>query len=295
MKPTVKKSSAKKTSAKKGNTTAQKLASDQPPAVASKKVADKFVASSPVKIQKILITNPKPESDKNPYTDLSKKFNVQIDFKPIIHLEGISAIEFRKYKINPVAHSGVVFTSRNAIDHFFKLCEDLRVKMPQDTKYYCMTEAIALYLQKYILYRKRKVFYADGTMKNLFQIILKYRDKEKLLIPCADNHKSELPDFLTKQKIDFSTAIILRTVPAVVPPDELLSYDMIVFFTPASVKSLFHNIPDFKQGNIKIAAFGPQTCSEVINSNLQLDVKAPSEGVPSMAAALEKYLQANMK
>lgn len=287
MKTTIKKSSAKKSTPAKTSTNKKNSKAATTSAVKGKTTPD-----SGTRIQRILITNSKPESDKNPYSDLAKKYKVQIDFKPMIHLEGISAVEFRKYKINPLAHGAVVFTSRNAIDHFFKLCEDLRIKMPQDTKYYCMTESIALYLQKYILYRKRKVFYADGTMKNLFQVILKYRDKEKLLIPCADNHNSELPDFLTKQKIDFSAAIILRTVPVKIDPKELLQYDLIAFFTPAAVKSLFYNIPDFKQGNMKIAAFGPLTCNEVVNNNLRLDIKAPVEGVPSMAAAIEKYLQA---
>jgi uroporphyrinogen-III synthase len=192
-----------------------------------------------------------------------------------------------------MVHSAVVFTSRNAIDHFFKLCEDLRVKMSQETKYFCMTESIALYLQKYILYRKRKVFYGDGTMNNFFDVILKYKTKEKFLVPCADNHKSEIPEFLSKHKLDYSMAIIFRTVPVHMPAKELLSYDMIVFFTPAAVKSLFNNIPDFKQGKIKIGAFGPQTCSEVIASKLTLDVPAPSKEHPSMTAALEKYLSLN--
>ncbi|MFN4880762.1 MAG: uroporphyrinogen-III synthase [Bacteroidota bacterium] len=287
--------SAAKKSSKKSTVKAKPKASKKK-AVAPKKVVVKSVktkSSAPAKIQKILITQPKPETDKNPYFDLAKKFKVQIDFKPLIHLEGISAQEFRKFKINPVQHTAIVFTSRNAIDHFYKLCEDLRVKMSQETKYFCMTESIALYLQKYILYRKRKVFYGDGSSKNFFDVILKYKDKERFLVPCADSHKSEIPDFLSKHKLDYNTAVIFRTVPVSIPSKELLSYDMIVLFTPAAVKSLFHNIPGFKQGKLKIGAFGPQTCSEVISSKLSLDVPAPTEGLPSMAAALAKYLTAN--
>lgn len=243
-----------------------------------------------VKIKTILLAQQKPESDKNPYTDIAKKHKVEIDFKPFIHLESVDAITFRKLKINPTDFQAVILTSRNTIDHFFKLCDDLRVKMHQDTKYYCMTEAIALYMQKYILYRKRKVFFGDGTFKGLCDSIIKHRDGEKYLIPCADMNKSEIGDFLAKQKFFYKEATILNTVPVKLTTKELNKYDMIAFFSPTGVKALLHNIPDYKQGKKIIGGFGPQTTQAIINAKLRLDIKAPVEGVSSMSMAIDRFL-----
>lgn len=242
------------------------------------------------KVKTILITQPKPESDKNSFFYLTSKYKVEINFQPFIHLEGIDAIAFRKFKINPAEFQAVIFTSRNAIDHFFKLIEDLRCKMSQETKYYCMTEAIALYMQKYILYRKRKVFYGDGTMKGLIDSIVKHRDGERYLIPGSDNSKSDIGDMLKKHKYDYREAVIFKTVPVKILPKEINKYDMIVFFSPPSVNALLHNVPNYKQGKKVIGGFGPQTTQAIVDSGLRLDINAPSDIAPSMSMAIDKFL-----
>ncbi|ATL49749.1 uroporphyrinogen-III synthase [Chitinophaga caeni] len=240
----------------------------------------------------ILISQPKPETEKSPYFDLAKKFNVRLDFQPFIRVEGVSGKEFRKQKIDILSHSAVIFTSRNSVDHFFRVCEELKLKVSQDCKYFCITEAIALYLQKFILYRKRKVFYgADGSTKSLLEVMNKHRENEKFLFPCSDSQKKDIEEWLKSNKCDYATATLYRTVSNDVK--ELLtknSYDIIVFFSPYGVRSLFENIPKFKQNGTHIAAFGPTTSATVEEFGLRLDVKAPSPQAPSMVAALEKYL-----
>ncbi|MCY7361721.1 MAG: uroporphyrinogen-III synthase [Ignavibacteria bacterium] len=241
-------------------------------------------------VKTILITQHKPENDKNPYADLAKKHKLTIDFMPFIHLEAVSIREFRRLKINPEDFKSVIFTSRNTVDQYFKLCDELRAKISPDGKYYCMTEAIALYLQKYILYRKRKVFFGDGTFTGLFEIIEKHRDIEKYLIPCSDNHKSDIADYLKKKKYDYAEAVIFNTVPVKLNLKELYKYDMIVFFTPVGVQSIKHNFANFKQKHIKMGAFGPLTAQAVVNAKLRLDLQAPAPGIPSMAMAIAEYL-----
>jgi uroporphyrinogen-III synthase len=248
---------------------------------------------SKAKVKSILITQPKPENDKNPYFELAKKHNIIIDFKPFIHLEGITAKEFRKQKVNPAEFNSLIFTSRSSVDQYFKLCDELRVKMSPDAKYYCMTEAIALYLQKYILFRKRKVFFGDGTFQGLTEIIEKHRDGEKFLIPCSDYHKSDISDYLRKKKYEFSEAVIFKTVSVELAEKEIRKYDMIVFFTPAGVTALKHNFPDFQQKNLKIGAFGPITTQAIIDAGLFLEVQAPAPAAPSMTMAIDIYLSAN--
>jgi uroporphyrinogen-III synthase len=242
-------------------------------------------------IKSILITQPKPETDRNPYSDLARKYGLTIEFKPFIHLEPLSAKEFRKWRINPAEFTAVVFTSRGAVDQFFKLCDELRVKISPDMKYYCMGEAIALYLQKYILYRKRKVFHGDGTFNGLTEIISKHFDGEKFLVPCSDNHKADLSDFFRKMKFEFSEAVIFKTVPLALNEKELRKYDLVVFFTPAGVQALRQNFPEFKQKNLHIGAFGSQTTQAAIDAGLKLTIQAPSPGTPSMTMAIESFLQ----
>lgn len=242
------------------------------------------------KIKSILITQPKPENDKNPYFELAKKHDITIDFKPFIHLEGVTAKEFRKQKINPIDYTALIFTSRSAVDQFFKLCDDLRVRMSPDSKYYCMTEAIALYLQKYILFRKRKVFFGDGTFQGLTEIIEKHRDGEKFLMPCSDIHKSDISDYLKKKKYDFAEAVIFKTVSVELTEQEIRNYDMVVFFTPGGINALLSNLPGFKQKSLKIGAFGPVTEQAVIDAGLHVDVQAPAPQAPSMTMALDNYL-----
>ena len=248
--------------------------------------------------KKILITQPKPESDKSPYFELGRKYNVLLDFHPFIRLEAIPSQEFRKQKIDIQAHSAVIFTSRNAIDHFFRICEEMRLSVSQDTKYFCITEAVALYLQKFILYRKRKVFYgADGSNKSLFDVINKHKGAEKFLYICSENQQdSEITGWLKSNACDFSLAFMYRTASSDVK--EVLTqneYDVICFFTPSGVKSLFDNMPKFKQNGTVIGAFGSNTSKAVEEAGLTLSIKAPQPQTPSMVAALEQFLAVQTK
>lgn len=243
--------------------------------------------------KRILITQPRPESDKSPYFELSRKYDVELDFYPFIRLEAISAKEFRKQKIDIQQHTAVIFTSRNAIDHFFRLCEEMKISVSQDTKYFCMTEAVALYLQKFILYRKRKVFYgADGSNKSLFEVINKHKGNERFIYVCSENQQdSDITGWLKSNNCDFSLAFMYRTESNDIK--ELLrttEYDVICFFTPSGVKSLFDNIPQFEQNGMVIGAFGSNTSKAVEDAGLVLGIKAPQPHTPSMVSALDKFL-----
>lgn len=249
-------------------------------------------------IKKILITQPKPESDKSPYFELQRKYNVELEFRPFIHLEPIPARDFRKQKIEIQNYTAVIFTSRNAIDHFFRICEEMKVSISQDTKYFCITEAVALYLQKFILYRKRKVFYgADGSNKSLFDVINKHKENEKFLYVCSENQQdNDIVNWLKSNNCGFVLAFMYRTQSTDVK--DLLAkadYDVICFFTPSGVKSLFDNQPKFKQNGTVIGAFGNNTFKAVEEAGLRLEIKAPEPQAPSMVSALEKYLAANFK
>lgn len=249
-------------------------------------------------IKKILITQPKPETDKSPYFELAKKYNVDLDFYPFIRVEGIPAKEFRKQKIEISNYTAVVFTSRHAIDHFFRMCEEMKVNISQDTKYFCITEAVALYLQKFILYRKRKVFYgADGSNKSMFDVINKHKENEKFLYPCSENQQdNEIVNWLKANNCGFSTPFMYRTISNNVK--DLLgskNYDIICFFTPSSVRSLFENFPKYMQNGTRIGAFGSNTSKAAEQAGLTLDIKAPQPKAPSMVAALEQYLSSVTK
>lgn len=249
-------------------------------------------------IQKILITQPKPESDKSPYFELSRKYNVELDFHPFIKLEPIIAKDFRKQKVEIQNYTAVVFTSRNAIDHFFRVCEESKVNISQDTKYFCITEAVALYLQKFILYRKRKVFYgSDGSNKSMFDAINKHKGNEKFLYVCSENQQdNEICNWLKTNNCEFSLAFMYRTqsndIKEIFAKNE---YDVICFFTPSGVKSLFDNLPKFKQNGTVIGAFGSNTSKAIEEAGLKLEIKAPQPQMPSMVSALEQFLSAHMK
>ncbi|MBC7850314.1 MAG: uroporphyrinogen-III synthase [Chitinophagaceae bacterium] len=249
-------------------------------------------------MKKILITQPKPETDKSPYFELARRYQLELEFCPFIRLEGIPAKDFRKQKVDIANFSAVIFTSRNAIDHFFRTCEEMKVIVSQDTKYFCITEAVALYLQKFILYRKRKVFYgADGTNKSMLDVINKHKENEKFLYPCSENQQdNEIVNWMKTNKCEFATPFMYRTISADVK--DLLNgkeYDIICFFTPSGVKSLFDNLPKYKQNGTKIGAFGSNTVRAVENAGLVLDIKAPQPQMPSMVAALESYLSTILK
>ena len=262
------------------------------------KVVAKNSKIEKVVVKKVLISQPRPESDKSPYFDLERKYNVEIVFKPFIKLDGLSAKEFRKQKIDILQHTAVIFNSKNAIDHFFRMVEEMKLNISQDTKYFCITEAVALYLQKFILYRKRKVFYgADGTNKSMLDVINKHKENQSFLYVCSENQQdNELVGWLKKNDCTYSLAYMYRTISNDIKDIfENNTYDVICFFTPSGVKSLFDNFPKFKQNNIAIGAFGNNASKAIETSGLKLTFMAPSPQAPSMVTALDKYLAANFK
>lgn len=242
-------------------------------------------------IKRLLVSQPKPTSEKSPYFDLAEKYGVEIEFRPFIKVEPLTSKEFRQQRISILDYSAVVFTARTGIDHFFRLCEELRVTIPETMKYFCMSESIAVYLQKYIVYRKRKIFFgASGKLDDLITIIAKH-PKEKYLVPVSDVHKDDLRLKLEAKKIDFTEAVMYRTVSNDFKADESFDYDMLVFFSPAGISSLLKNFPNFNQEDIRIGCFGSTTAKAVKDAGLRLDVEAPTPEAPSMTAALEQYLK----
>lgn len=245
-----------------------------------------------LRVKTILVSQPKPENDKSPYVELARRWNVKIDFRHFIKVEGMSTKEFRQQRINLTEHNGVILTSRNAIDHFFRICSEMRYNVPETTKYFCLNEATAYYLQKYIQYRKRKIFYGNGSIADLAEALRKNRE-EHFLLPVADVHREEkIIDILDLLKLNYKKAIIYRTVSADLSDFHgKLDYDVVVFFTPAGIRSLFKNFPNFKQGELRIAAFGAATAKAVHEHGLRLDIGAPNPETPSMTMALEKYVR----
>lgn len=242
------------------------------------------------KIKTILVTQSKPESEKNPWTELSKKHKLKIDFRPFIYIEPVSPQDFRKHRIHIPDFKSVIFNSKNAVDHFFKMAAELRVAVPEDTKYFCISEAIAFYLQKYIIYRKRKVFHGKANISDMMDTIRKYKD-EVFLWPCTTIHKREIPECLEKHGIRYFEAEIYKTECSDLSDLAKVNYDLLVFSSPSGITSLFKNFPKFKQNNTRIAAFGSSTAQAVRDANLRLDIEAPLPGIPSMQMAIEQYLK----
>lgn len=247
-----------------------------------------------MKIKRILVSQPKPDSTKSPYFDLASKTNVQVDFRPFIQVEGVSAKEFRQTRIQILDHSAVIFTSRTAIDHFFRICQDMRITVPDTMKYFCISEATAFYLQKYIVYRKRKIFYGDGSFEDLMEIMKKHKD-ENFLVPLSHIHKLEIPQLLDKFNYKYTKAILYRTVSSDLSDLKEVNYDVLVFFSPSGIKSLLQNFPNFEQNEIKIASFGPTTAKAVKEAGLRLDIEAPTTVAPSMTMALEQFIKKHNK
>ena len=244
-----------------------------------------------LKIKKVLVSQPKPATEKSPYFDIAEKFGVEIDFRPFFKVEPLTSKEFRQQKISILDHTAVVFTSRHAINHFFHLCEELRVAIPETMKYFCVTEAIAVYLQKYIVYRKRKIFFGQtGKVEDLPVVIGKHH-KEKYLIPVSDIHKEDLISLLEAKKISYTKAVMYRTVSNDFEDNEKFDYDMLVFFSPSGISSLLKNFPNFEQKDIKIGCFGPTTAKAIKDAGLRLDMESPTPEAPSITAALEMYLK----
>ena len=248
-------------------------------------------------IKKILVSQPKPTSERSPYFDIEKEFGVDLVFRPFFKVEGLSSREFRQQKVSILEHTAVVFTSRHAIDNYFKLAKEMRLTIPEDMKYFCPIETIALYIQKYVQYRKRKVFFGEtGKIQDLVPLMAKHKT-EKYLVPLSSVHNDDIKEMLDAKKINHTECVMYRTVSNDFTEEEKASfdYDMLVFFSPTGVKALFQNFPDFKQGDIKIAAFGPATAKEVAAQGLRLDLEAPSQKFPSMTMALKDYLKKNNK
>lgn len=251
-------------------------------------------ATTKKKIKTILVSQPKPESEKSPYFDLGKKHKLKIDFRPFIHVEGLTAQEFRKQRIQILDHTAIIFTSRNAVDHFFRLCTESRVTVPETMKYFCMSEAIAFYLQKYVVYRKRKVFVGERKFSDLMPLIKKHIN-ERYLLPSADKLKEDITKQLEDTEVKFTRAIFYRTVISDLSDLEEVKYDMLVFFSPSGIKSLFHNFPDFVQGETRLAAYGATTHKAIADHNLRLDCAAPTPEYPSMTAAIQSYVKEQIK
>jgi len=245
-----------------------------------------------LKVKSILVSQPEPSTAKSPYFGLAEKSNLKIDFRPFIQVEGVPAKEFRQTRIQILEHSAVIFTSRTAIDNFFRICQELRITVPDSMKYFCVSEATAFYLQKYIVYRKRKIFYADGRFSDLISVMKKHKD-EKFLVPLSDIHKQEIPKLLEKEGYNYTKAILYRTVSSDLSDLSDIKYDILVFFSPSGIKSLFQNFPGFTQNETRIACFGPATAKAVQDAGLRLDIQAPTAQAPSMTMALEQYIKKN--
>jgi uroporphyrinogen-III synthase len=241
-------------------------------------------------IKTILVSQPKPEGDKSPYFDLAEKYKLKIDFRPFIKVEGIDAKEFRAQRVNIADHTAIILTSKVAVDHFFRIAEETRFEVPDTMKYFCISEAIALYLQKYVAYRKRKIFFGKQTIDDLVEVMKKHKT-EKFLLPCTDILRDVIPITLEQHGFPFTKVVLYRTVAADLSDLENVYYDMLVFFSPGGIESLLKNFPDFKQNDTIIAAFGPTTANAVMKNNLRLDVHAPHPKAPSMVGAIELFIK----
>lgn len=248
-----------------------------------------------MKIKKILVSQPRPTTEKSPYFDISEKYSVKIDFRPFIKVEPVLAKEFRTQRISILDHTAIIFNARHGIDHFFKTCEEMRITIPETMKYFCVSESVALYLQRYIHYRKRKVFYgASGKLADLVVIMNKHTEEKYLLIT-SDVQNEDTISQLEKSKITYNKAVMYRTVSNDFGPDEEFNYDMLIFFSPIGIASLMKNFPNFVQGDIQIGCFGATTAQAVRDAGLRLDIEVPLPGVPSMTMALENFLKENNK
>jgi|TARA_B110000008_G_scaffold95038_1_gene97521 Uroporphyrinogen-III synthase len=245
-----------------------------------------------MKLKTILVSQPEPASDKSPYARIQEKFKLKIDFRPFIHVEGVDAKSVRTQKIDFANFDNIILTSRNAVDHFFRLTEEMRFKVPDSTKYFCLSEAVAFYLQKYVVYRKRKIYVGDKSIEDLSSVLLKF-GSEKYLLPTSDILKPSIPKTLDKLDLNWKRAELFKTVISDLSDLRDVYYDILVFFSPSGIDSLFKNFPDFKQNKTKIAVYGNTTFKAAENANLRIDISAPSKDFPSMSMAIEKYIKIN--
>lgn len=248
-----------------------------------------------MKIKNILVSQPKPvDLEKSPYGEIARKYKLNIDFHKFIKIEGIPAKDFRKDRVNLSEFTAIILTSRNAVDHFFRIAQEMRVEIPDTLKYFCISESTAFYLQKYVQYRKRKIFHGKQNFLDLMEVIKKHKD-EKFLLPCSDIHKTSMTQLLETHEINYTKAIIYKTVASNLSGIKIDEYDMFIFFSPSGVTSLFKNFPDYKQGNTLIAAFGPTTSRAIKEAGLTLNIGAPTKTAPSMTMAIEQYIQKEAK
>ena len=245
-------------------------------------------------IKTILVSQPKPEGKKSPYFDLAEKYKLKIDFRSFIHVEGVPVQEFRKQKVVLEDHTAVIFTSKTAVDHYFRIAEEMRFDVPDSMKYFCISEAVAYYLQKYVVYRKRKIFFGKQTIDDLVDVLKKHK-KEKFILPCTDILRDNIPNTLESNDIDFSKAVLYRTVASDLSDLQNVYYDMLVFYSPGGIESLLKNFPNFKQNDTVIAGFGPTTANAIVKNNLRLDLHAPQPNAPSMTGAIENYVKEHNK
>ena len=243
-------------------------------------------------IKSILVSQPEPKTQKSPFKDLADKFKLKVDFRSFIHVEGIVSQEFRKERINLGDFTAVIFTSRMAVDHYFRIAGETRFAVPDDMKYFCISEAVAYYLQNYVVYRKRKIFFGKQSFKDLIETIKKH-NSEKFLVPCSDIQRKIIPELLTKNEINYKNAVLYKTVCSDLSDLEEVKYDILVFYSPSGIQSLVKNFPDFQQNGTKIAAFGPTTAKAAEELGLRIDIKAPMPGIPSMTMAIEDFIKTN--
>ncbi len=246
------------------------------------------------KVKTILVSQPPPTADNSPYFDLEKKYKLKIDFRQFIQIEGVEVAEVRKQKVNIPAHTAIILTSRNAVDHFFRICEEIRFNVPNEMKYFCTSEAIAYYLQKYVVYRKRKIYFGNGPFSDLIPLMKKHKD-EKYLLPSSDILKPIIPNSLKENKINYSRAILYNTVSSDLSDLANVSYDVLVFFSPSGIKSLLENFPDFVQNETLLAGFGSTTHKAIEEAGLRVDIKTPTPKLPSMTMAIEDYIKQSLK
>jgi uroporphyrinogen-III synthase len=245
-------------------------------------------------VKTILVSQPKPETEKSPYFDLAEKYKLKIDFRPFINIEGLTTREFREQKIELSKMTAVILTSKTAVDHFFRIAEETRFKVPDAMKYFCMSEAVAYYLQKYVVYRKRKIFFGRTNINDLMEVLKKHKG-EKYLLPCSDILRATIPNTLEENDINYSKLVLYRTVASDLSDLEDVKYDVLVFFSPSGIESLLKNFPGFKQNKTMIAAFGPTTANAVKQNNLRLDIHAPLPQAPSMTMAIEQFIKGKKK
>jgi len=241
-------------------------------------------------IKSILVSQPEPKTEKNPFSDLAERFNLKVDFRSFIHVEGVDPQDFRQQRVNLANYTAVIFTSRMAIDHYFRIAKETRFTVPDEMKYFCVSEAVAYYLQNYVVYRKRKIFHGKQTFQDLMQLVIKHKT-ENFLVPCSDIQRKNIPEQLEENNVNFQNATLYKTVCSDLSDLEDVKYDILVFYSPSGIQSLIKNFPGFKQNGTKIAAFGQTTAQAAENAGLRIDIKAPMPGIPSMTMAIEKFIK----